>query len=325
MKKEEELRTNNKPMEDFYDIIIDINSIRKVSTEGWNVIYGEKGLKKYNEFKNQDLIIIGVIGNNNKGKSFLLSKISKIKLLSGASIETKGLSVKYPDLKGYQGRQIILLDSAGLETPVLKAKKIENKEKNEIIIDNEQKDEEIKEDKIDEEKEQNKEENNIEINIKNKGNQIHEEIRKIKEFRDNSSDKIITELFLENFIVKVSDILLLVVGKLTYSEQKLIIKIKDECKKQNKSKIFIIHNLQEFIKVEQVRNYIKDTLLNCSTFDLKIRKDISTKKTNDEIEISNKENKINEKIDLNSGNDEIIIDINNKDNDLEKKEINDDK
>ena len=261
LKKEEELKIDKKPFEDFYDIIIDINSIRKVSTEGWKVQYSDKGLKKYNEFKNQDLIIIGVIGNNNKGKSFLLSKISKIKLLSGTSIETKGLSVKYPDLKGHQERQLILLDSAGLETPVLKTKKIEkeeNKEKEDIIIEKEKKDEEIREDKekeIKEDKEKKEENKEKEENIskkksKNKGNQVDEEIKKIKEFRDNSSDKIITELFLQNFIVKASDVLLLVIGKLTYSEQKFLIKIKDECKKQNRKRIFIVHNLQDFIKTE---------------------------------------------------------------------------
>ena len=64
-----------------------------------------------------------------------------------------------------------------------------------------------------------------------------------------------TELFIQNFQIKVSDILLIVVGKLTYSEQLLINKIKVESKKQNKGRIFIVHNLQEFRTIEQVQNY----------------------------------------------------------------------
>ena len=40
-------------------------------------------------------------------------------LPSGSSIKTEGLSIKYPDLKEYPDRRIVLLDSAGLETPVL--------------------------------------------------------------------------------------------------------------------------------------------------------------------------------------------------------------
>ena len=93
-----------------------------------------------------------------------------------------------------------------------------------------------------------------------------------------------TELFLENLIIKVSDILLIVVGKLTYSEQLLINKIKVESKKQNKGKIFIIHNLQEFRTKEQVENYIKNTLLKCSTFDLNKRTWISIEKDKEEKE-----------------------------------------
>ena len=106
LKKVEELRNyKTSKFEDFYDIIIDINSIKSVNTEGWKVKFDQKGLDKYNKYKDTELIIISVIGNNNKGKSFLLSKISKIILLFGTSIYTQGLSVKYPELKGYKGRQ----------------------------------------------------------------------------------------------------------------------------------------------------------------------------------------------------------------------------
>ena len=70
--------------------------------------------------KSEKIIKIGVIGNSNKGKSFILSKLSKINLPSGTSIRTEGLSVKYPELDLYINRKIALLDSAGLETPVLK-------------------------------------------------------------------------------------------------------------------------------------------------------------------------------------------------------------
>ena len=161
------------------------------------------------------MITIGVLGNNNKGKSFLLSKISKIKLLTGTSIQTKGLSVKYPELQGYAGRQIILLDSAGLETPVLRKNNSVKSIINEIV-------------KKDDEKkgaENNKEHNTLEKS---------EEFKQNEEFKDNTRDKIMTELFLQNCIINASNILLIVVGILTYSEQLLINKIKIEAKKQNK-------------------------------------------------------------------------------------------
>ncbi len=38
-------------------------------------------------------------------------------------------------------------------------------------------------------------------------------------FQEKSREKLITELFLQNYIITNSDILILVVGILTYSEQ----------------------------------------------------------------------------------------------------------
>ena len=104
---------------DFYDLIIDIKSVKDIS-QGWEIKMSEKAEKEYQNFKKDKVIKIGVIGNANKGKSFLLSKLSQIDLPSGTSIRTEGLSVKYPDnLEKYANRKIVLLDSAGLETPVL--------------------------------------------------------------------------------------------------------------------------------------------------------------------------------------------------------------
>ena len=88
----------------------------------------KRAIESYEKLKNEKIIKIGVIGNSNKGKSFILSKISKINLPSGTSIRTEGLSIKYPELEEYKERKIVLLDSAGLETPVLNEEG-ENKEK----------------------------------------------------------------------------------------------------------------------------------------------------------------------------------------------------
>ena len=52
------------------------------------------------------------------------------------------------------------------------------------------------------------------------------------------SDKKITEMFLQNFILFSSNLLIIVVGQLTFSEQKLIERIKGEVQKQRV--IFII-------------------------------------------------------------------------------------
>jgi len=214
--------------EKFYDIIVHIDSIKDIN-KGWRVEMSPNAEKNYKNFKTQQVLRIGVIGNANKGKSFILSKISKMKLPSGMSIKTEGLSIKYPDLTGgFNNRKIALLDSAGLETPVL-VDDIKDNEKNEI-------------------------------------------------FKEKSREKLITELFLQNYIVNNSDILIVVVDSLSFSEQKLLLKVKKEMERaKRKIPLYIIHNLKTFITIKQVEDYIQNTLLKSATFKLEKSHNINTK------------------------------------------------
>ena len=212
-------KSMDKKFIDFYDVIVHIDSIKALNT-GWKVEINPNAKSNYEQFKTKEIIKIGVIGNSNKGKSFLLSKISKIDLPSGTSIRTEGLSIKYPKLEGFENRKIVLLDSAGLETPVLQLEKTVTDKKNEF-------------------------------------------------FKEKSREKLITELFLQNYIINNSDVLIAVVGILTYSEQKLIMKIKKEMERAKLMiPLFIIHNLIPFTEVQQVNKYIDKFLLKSATFTL---------------------------------------------------------
>ena len=249
---------DNRSAEDFYDIIVNINSIKGIKY-GWKIKYNEIGKKRYDELKNKESLKIGIIGNGNKGKSFFLQKLSEVELPKGTSIKTEGLSLKYPKFKD-SNNNIILLDSAGLETPLLK-------------------DENIK-DKLESPKEGNSSTPNSEQEKKMDFPQMVNDLSTI------AKDKALTELFLQNFIMIESDILIAMVGILTYSEQKLLNRIKADLKKRKKNySLYVIHNLQTYVEKEQVENYINETLLNCATFELKERKDIyiheKEKKMND--------------------------------------------
>ena len=214
---------------DFYDVIVHIDSIKDIN-KGWKIDMNQKGEQNYQKYKNEKVIKIGVIGNANKGKSFILSKISKMKFPSGMSIKTEGLSIKYPDTTLFQDRKIVLLDSAGLETPVL-------------ISDETQK-----------------------------------VINKSDLFKEKSREKLITELFLQNYIMYSSDILVIVVDSLSFSEQKLLMKIKKEMERAKlTTPLYIIHNLKSFTSVEQVKDYIENSLLKSATFTLEKGHNISTK------------------------------------------------
>ena len=218
----------------FYDVIVDINSIKDIS-KGWEIKMNPNGKQNYEKFKKEKILRVGVIGNANKGKSFLLSKISKIDLPSGMSIKTEGLSIKYPELESFKDRKIVLLDSAGLETPVLISQ------------------------------------------------QILEEEKKTALFKEKSREKLITELFLQNYIVNNSDILIIVVDSLSFSEQKLLIKVKKEIERSKRSiDLFIIHNLKTYTSISQVREYINNILLKSATFTLVKGHGINTKNTKQE-------------------------------------------
>jgi len=290
--------------DDYYDIIIDIKSLKSIK-EGWKIILNEEGKKRYEKYKNQKLLKIGAIGNSKKGKSFLLNKISNIDLKIGASNQTIGLSVKYPELQNNTNRHIIILDSVGFEKPILK--EADDLNRNEIM---------------EEEKEEEEKENENEKKQK-------------KIFKEKANDKAMTEMFLTNFILKNSDIILLVVGEMTYSEQLLIDKIKEESKKLKLKKIFIVHNLQTLRKKEQVEQYIHNTLFkninlnliktklinineDCENDDNNKEKDIKNDKK-DSIDINNinlqKKVDINLKINLNKIN---LNNINLKENNLIK-------
>ena len=76
-----------------------------------------------------------------------------------------------------------------------------------------------------------------------------------------------------------SDILIIVVGIMTYSEQKLLNRIKTEIlrSKLRNRPLFIIHNLITYTTIEQVEDYIKNYLLKSATFSLESGHKISTK------------------------------------------------
>ena len=201
----------------FYDVIIDIKSLKDIN-KGWEIKMDENGEKRFKEHKDNKALTIGVLGNSNKGKSFLLSKISKIELPSGTNIRTEGLSIKYPELEIYKNRKIVLLDSAGLETPLLL-----DKNEREDILDQ---------------------------SFSTFTNEMNEKLK------EKAREKIMTEMFLQNFIMYNSDIIIIVVGILTYTEQKLLNRIKEEISQNRlKKTLYIIHNLITYTSKEQV-NYI---------------------------------------------------------------------
>ena len=206
-KTEEKQKLEKNPL-DFYDIIVNINSMQNIK-KGWEIKMNENGKKIIESKEKVKKLVIGVMGNRNKGKSFLLQALSGERMQTGTTINTIGLSIKYSENK------FVLLDSEGSDSPIL-------------------------------------------------GEHTN--------MLDTARDKLFTEAFLLSYITKYSNALLLIVGYLTFSEQKLINKISEDIKKlklKGTSKtLIIIHNLQTFETKEQVENYIENTLKNSATFEI---------------------------------------------------------
>ena len=214
----------------YYDLIIDVNSFRHLQKSdeltdwGWNVFTNKTF--NYKEATEKYYVSMGVVGNGNRGKSFLLSKISGFDFPTGYSVKTKGISIKYPNKDEKDSKNIVVFDTAGFETPLVETTdfqlgKITNSTKAEQII-----------------------------------NEI-------------ARDRTIVEYFTQKFILTYSNVIIAVVGQLTFSEQQLLIKIKNENKNK---KIFVVHNLYNFETVNQVKDYIENTLLKSLTFKITLNK-----------------------------------------------------
>ena len=95
---------------DYYDIIINIKSLKESIKEGIKIEASEEGMNNYNNHKDDYGSIIGIIGNLNVGKSYILSKIINSEL--PLNVRTKGISIKYIN-------NCIALDSLGSDSSLL--------------------------------------------------------------------------------------------------------------------------------------------------------------------------------------------------------------
>ena len=265
----------SKQLNGAYDLIIKIESIKALFDGGWKIIetnYGQECNKKYQK---NGSVVVTAIGNKNKGKSFILSKISENGLPRGFNITTEGLSVIYP-----RKRPVIILDTSGSESPLLEL------EDNYYQLKNNEKNEENK-------KYQEKKKNYIE-KLKNCEKNNKDEIEKINEDFFNSrfdyinkikqedlilqihnyiNEKKITDYFLQRFALEKSNVILLIFGKMTRQDQFFLNRIKrsivNNTSLKFSQKLLVIHNLYNFKRKNDVEKYIDENLRKSDTFSVR--------------------------------------------------------
>ena len=288
--------SDNEKKNSVYDLIININSILGF-LKGWDITFptGEEE-NNYEIIKNLRLKIFSVIGNKNRGKTFILSKIANRNLPNGYSETTKGLSISFP-----KDNNIALLDSVGFESPLIESdgeeyflKSDNEKETQDIYKKLTRLKEEIRQlkQKTDIENIKDRRKNNNDIKIKeNEFFETRNEFRKGIKKKDEqiyslTNERRITDFFLQRFIIENANVLLLVVEKLSIDDQFFLNKLTKLIKQNHEQflqKIIVIHNLKSMKHIETVKNYIENTLKKSLTFNLKEKADLKLKnRKNDE-------------------------------------------
>ena len=111
---------------DFYDLIINVDSFDdlKDKDKGWEIDMDENGQKKWDYFSNagdnepdKQLNRIGILGASGVGKTFILGKLINKDDLIKNKIETKGISLIYPEIGSE--KSFVCIDSQGSEEPIV--------------------------------------------------------------------------------------------------------------------------------------------------------------------------------------------------------------
>ena len=227
---------------EIYDMILDFSNFEQLKKDGWKISWSKDiGLDKYNICKESKNIVIGILGNKYRGKSFLLQrifeKIEKDNFINKSRFltATRGISVNFHLLDDYY-INLISLDTAGKDNPLLYSSDF------------------IK---------------NSNISLTRKDKDITEQIKNIARYQR------VGEIVLSDFIIKESEVLITVLEKLSFTEQEMLINLINQLKPKKmeefslKNKILlVIHNLMNFTNIETIENYIENTLLKSLTFDL---------------------------------------------------------
>ena len=79
---------NSDPL-DIYDLVINIDAMKSLLGQGWEEEMTDKGKNTYEDKKDKPSVVVSVIGNQNKGKSWILGKISGEEIPKGLQLKQK--------------------------------------------------------------------------------------------------------------------------------------------------------------------------------------------------------------------------------------------
>ena len=217
-----------------YDAIFRCGSLNKLFKEEWDYFLSYIFVERIQREKEErNFCSVCMMGDTNKGKTFIVNLLCNCNLESGAEYKTEGISCKFTDLpinlteeenldERAKVKKFLIFDSAGRSEPLL----IDPNERAKL----------------------NSEE------LKNRVDTDNKDLR-------------LSEEFLKNFLISYSDIIIVVVNQLTLAEQIFLYELKND-NEDKFEELFIIHNLFNFDKRKQMEDYINNTIVHSIYFDI---------------------------------------------------------
>ena len=217
-----------------YDAIFRCGSLNKLFKEEWDYFLSYIFVERIQREKEErNFCSVCMMGDTNKGKTFIVNLLCNCNLESGAEYKTEGISCKFTDLpknlteeenidERAKVKKFLIFDSAGRSEPLL----IDPNERAKL----------------------NSEE------LKNRVDTDNKDLR-------------LSEEFLKNFLISYSDIIIVVVNQLTLAEQIFLYELKND-NEDKFEELFIIHNLFNFDKRRQMEDYINNTIVHSIYFDI---------------------------------------------------------
>ena len=227
IKESAEIKSVNK---DMYDAIFSCESIKELFNKGWKYKLSYKFIQRFYTKTPIKFCPLCVIGETNKGKTFIVNLLTGNLLKSGIEVKTEGISCKLTNFKsddeiktlsGLNEDKFLVFDTAGRSEPIL----IDPKRRETL------KDESLK-----------------------------------REVESCNRDLKKSEEFMKNVLIKNSKIILVVVNQLSLAEQIFLYELKND---GNFIKLFVVHNLFNFQNREDLEDYINNTIFNTIYFNLR--------------------------------------------------------
>jgi len=226
-----EVKTDNQnPEKKFYDCrILADTFFPLLQNKSWEIEF-----KDWEDYKKRILeksVRVSVLGYENTGKSFMISKVMGHEVPQGKQTKTQGICILYPD--------DTKIPWTALDTPGTN-----------ISIRTEHM------------------KTQLEKYFSEKQKLTNKELSNEQKLRLLYGDNILIESMLQEFVVNHSQVLLIVVGKMRRDDQRFINRLKNQKEFANK-RFIIVHNLMDCTTREDVDVVIKEDIID--TFDAQQR------------------------------------------------------